>query len=134
MKNKKILYLLAGGFNTAFGYSAGMLLYFLFRNFLNTFIISLLANFFTISTSFFIYKFFVFKTKGNWINEYLKCFFVYASITIKAIILMVILVDYCHMPFWVAQAIAMLVIMIVSYIGHNRLTFNRKIEFFKSKP
>lgn len=133
MKNKKVFYLLAGGFNTIFGYGAGILFYFLFKNIVNTLIISLVANIFTISTSFLIYKLFVFKTKGNWLDEYLKSFLVYGSITIKAIILMVILVDYCHIPFWLAQALAMLIIIIVSYIGHNRFTFNKKIKLLKGK-
>lgn len=133
MKNKKIFYLIAGGFNTIFGYGAGILCYFLFKNIFNTLTISLVANIFTISTSFLTYKLFVFKTKGNWLDEYLKCFLVYGSITIKAIILMVVLVDYCHIPFWFAQALAMFIIMIASYIGHNRFTFNKKIKLFKNK-
>ncbi len=133
MKNKKIYYLLAGGFNTIFGYCAGIVCYFLFKNIFNTLMISLLTNVFTISTSFLTYRLFVFKTKGNWLDEYLKCFLVYGSITIKAIILMVVLVDYCHIPFWFSQALAMFIVMIVSYIGHNRFTFNKKIKLFKSK-
>ncbi len=125
--------MLVGFFNTIFGYTAGMFFYFLFKDTLNTLEISFLANIITISMSFFMYKLFVFKTRGNWLNEYFKCFFVYGSITIQAIILMVILVDYLHIIFWIAQAIAMLIIMIVSYFGHNQFTFNKKITFFKGK-
>ena len=65
MNNPKMRYLIAGGWNTVFGYSAGVVLYYLMREQFHIVIIGVIGNVLAISMSFLTYKLFVFKTKGG---------------------------------------------------------------------
>lgn len=75
-------YLLVGVWNTAFGYGLFVLFtYLLSRRWpQNGYIAAgLLSSVFSITVAFFGYKLFVFKTKGNYLREWLRCLTVYAS-------------------------------------------------------
>lgn len=75
-------YLLVGVWNTAFGYALfALFTYILSRRWpQNGYIAAgLLSSVFSITVAFFGYKLFVFKTKGNYLREWLRCLTVYAS-------------------------------------------------------
>lgn len=79
-------YLLVGGFNTLFGYGTFVTLLALLNSvvpqrFLPLTVIaaSLLSSPINITVAFLGYKFFVFKTEGNYLREWLKCFAVYGT-------------------------------------------------------
>jgi putative flippase GtrA len=115
-------YLLAGLWNTIFGYSAGLFLYSLISNVL---FVGILGNFLAISMSFLTYKLFVFQTAGNWISEYFKCFLVYGVSAILGTIALVILVDYMKIKFWIAQAVIIIATFFITFIAHKLFTFKR---------
>ncbi len=77
--------------------------------------------------SFLTYKFFVFKSEGNWLKEYLKCFSVYSFIIMINLLLIWALVDYFRIAFWIAQIIVGFITTIFSYFGHLLFTFNKKL-------
>ncbi len=79
-------YVLVGGFNTLFGYAS----YVAVLSFLGTVVpsrflsltaiaASLLSTPLNITVAYFGYKFFVFRTEGNYLLEWLKCFAVYGT-------------------------------------------------------
>ncbi len=77
-------YLVIGAWNTLFGYGTFALLNFLFARllegeYLAAMAASVLANVIAISVAFLGYKLWVFRTKGNFLREYLRCFLVYGS-------------------------------------------------------
>jgi putative flippase GtrA len=82
-----------------------------------------MVNILNISMSFFTYKYFVFKTKKNWLQEYLKSYIVYGGAALISLCMLWLTVDYLKIPFWIAQALVMLLGVSISYIGHNRFTF-----------
>jgi putative flippase GtrA len=123
-KNIKIKFLAAGFVNTTFGYLIGLFAYEMLNTKVHIVLISLLANFFAISFSFLNYKLFVFKTKDYWIKEYLKSFVVYGGVVILGTILIWILVDFLRIQFWISQIIVILIISIISFIGHRFFTFS----------
>ena len=79
-------YLLVGGFNTLFGYGTFVLTLALLSNavpqrylYLSAPLASLISTPFNITVAYFGYKLFVFRTKGNHLMEWLKCFAVYGT-------------------------------------------------------
>jgi putative flippase GtrA len=77
-------YIGIGIFNSFFGYISFVVVFTLFNAvlpsrllYLTVIIASILATPVNITVSYFGYKFFVFRTKGNYLGEWLKCFAVY---------------------------------------------------------
>jgi|688.fasta_scaffold623605_2 putative flippase GtrA len=117
-------YLIVGAWNTVFGYFLGLFLYKLFVESLHIIIISLMISFLTITMSFLTYKIFVFKTSNFWVKEYLRSFLVYGAASIFNVLLIWILVDFIKVHFWLAQGIVTPIMIIFSYLGHKKFTFN----------
>jgi putative flippase GtrA len=126
LDERKVRYLLAGGWNTVFGYSTGVALYYAFSNYLHVIVIATLANIIAITMSFSTYKLFVFQTHGNWLHEYFRSYLVYGGMALVGIGLLWIMVDGLNIPFWLAQGLVILSTVVISYIGHSRFTFRNK--------
>jgi len=124
---EKIRYLLAGGWNTFFGYASGLFLYDTLGGRLHVVIVGIIANILAISMAFVTYKLFVFCAKGNWLVEYFRTYLVYGATAILGIGILWILVDGMGTPFWIAQGLAIFITVIVSYISHSRFTFRRRL-------
>jgi putative flippase GtrA len=125
LEHKPLRYLLAGGWNTIFGYGVGVGLYTLLAGKLHITLIAAFANIIAITMSFLIYKLFVFKTPGNWLLEYGRSYIVYGGMAIFGIILIWIFVDILGWRIWYAQALVILVTVGASYLGHKFFTFKK---------
>jgi len=120
---KPTRYLIAGAWNTAFGYAIGVLLYLLLIQDVGIVWVGILANVISITMSFVVYKLFVFQTKGNWLREYLRSYVVYGGSGALSIVLLWLLVGQLGFNIWIGQAAAILLVVLASYIGHARFTF-----------
>ncbi|NTU53564.1 MAG: GtrA family protein [Chlorobiaceae bacterium] len=118
-------YLVAAGWNTLFGYLTGVGLYSALSEQLHVTVIGFIGNFISITMSFVVYKLMVFRTKGNWISEYIRCNIVYGSGTVVGIALLWFLVDYVKFSIWIAQFLIIFVTAAISYFGHKGFTFKR---------
>jgi len=123
MGSGEIKYLFAGFVNTLFGYFLGVFLYIHMVNYVNIIFISALSNIIAITFSFFVYKSYVFRTQGNWLKEYLKCFIVYGGSALFGIFMIWVLVDRLSINIWVAQFLTIAITVAGSYFGHRRFTF-----------
>lgn len=142
-----VRYMCVGIFNTVFGYSTFAVLNFLlYRHHVPASYIfaSLLANFISVTVAYLGYKFFVFRTKGNYLREWLKAMAVYSSSLLPALILLPITVrgfvfllpptvatPYHVFPRnelapYLASAFLMVFGVIYNFIGHKKVTFNNK--------
>jgi len=81
-----VRYLCVGAFNTVFGYGTYVVVLTLLNAFLpsgflylTVVLASLLSTPLNITVAYLGYKFFVFRTKGNYLGEWLKCFAVYGT-------------------------------------------------------
>jgi putative flippase GtrA len=88
-----VRYLCVGVFNTVFGYISFVIVLTLLNNvlpprftYLTVIAASILSTPINITVAYFGYKFFVFRTKGNYLIEWLKCFAVYGSGMIPGLI------------------------------------------------
>ena len=132
-----IRYLLVGGFNTAFGYGLFALLNWLFRG-LGSFSYMyawFLANVVAITAAFLAYKWFVFRTRGNYIREWIRCFSVYGSGMVLGFITLPLLVTalrhVMHRPelaSYVAVALLTTVTVILSFFGHREFSFRQRVS------
>ena len=122
---KKIRYLCVGSFNTGVGYLLSIFIYNEFGSKIGVLGVSILSNILSITISFLTYKIIVFRTKGNWISEYLKSYLVYGANSIIGILIVLIMVDSLSIKFWIAQACAIGLVTVITYLSHSRFTFSR---------
>lgn len=86
-------YLCVGIFNTIFGYGTFVTALTLLNNvtpqrflYLTVIVASIVTTPFNITVAYFGYKLFVFRTKGNYLSEWLKCFAVYGTSMIPGLL------------------------------------------------
>lgn len=125
-------YLLVGAWNTLFGYGSFAGLTALFdpvvpHSYMLACALSSLLN---ITVSFLGYKWFVFKTQGNYLREWTRCAMVYSGTIVMGVILLPILVltirhgtRFVHTAPYIAGAILTGVSVIYSFLGHKRFSF-----------
>lgn len=123
LSTTQIRYLCAAIWNTAFGYTVGIVVFELFNDSSKIILIGIASNVISISMSFIVYKIFVFRTDGNWLNEYLRCYVIYGSTSVISIFVLWVTVSKMSLNIYMAQAIAILCSVIFSYLGHKKYTF-----------
>ncbi len=125
-------YLLVGVCNTLFGYAVYAVLTALFTGHLalGYVLASLLAGFFNFTFSYLNYKFFIFKTPGNYLREWLRCVAVYSGGLIVVTILLPPTVFAIRRltPIdrgapYVAGALLTLVNVLAGFLGHKHFSF-----------
>lgn len=121
----KFRYVIAGMWNTVFGYLCGVGLFLLLQDKLHIIFIGITSNIIAISMAFFVYKKYVFKTNGNWLVEYFRCYAVYGFTSVLSIFLIWITVDVIGINIWLAQGLAVPLVFVISYLGHNLFTFRK---------
>jgi putative flippase GtrA len=129
--DEKIKYLIIGVWNTLFGYSIFIGLYYLLHERFNYLIILVFSYVVGITNSYICYKIFVFKTKGNYFAEYLRFFLVYGASFLINIILMPLFVEIMGLKPVPAQGIILFFTVIVGYLGHKHFSFNTSDDSIK---
>ena len=125
-------YLIVGLWNTLFGYG----MFALFTALLNPILshsymwASALSSVINISVAFLGYKWFVFKTKGNYLREWLRCMTVYGSGILLGLIVLPILVflirhntHFDSQAPYIAGAILTATTVLYSFFGHKHFSF-----------
>lgn len=129
-------YLLVGGFNTVFGYGLFALLNWLFSGLgsWSYMYAAVVSNLIAITVAFLGYKWFVFRTRGNYLMEWIRCLGVYGSSMLIGLaglaILTPILRRSLHHPeraSYLAAAIMTVVTIVFSFLGHKNISFRQKI-------
>ncbi len=127
-------YVFVGVWNTAFAYGTfaaftALLTPRLPKAYLPAALLSGLLN---ITVSFLGYKWFVFRTKGNYLKEWLRCFMVYSSSLILSLPLLQILVTGIRrvtnndpIAPYIAGALMTAAGVIYSFFGHKKFSFKR---------
>jgi len=130
--NQIIRYLVVGGLNTAFGYGSFAVLNYLLTGHIPYpyMVANVLANVVSITFAFVGYKYFVFKTKGNVLREYLRTYVVYGTSMLVGLALLPMLVfalgpvvHPASLVPYVAQAICTVLVVFVSFFGHKKFSF-----------
>ena len=127
-------YLLTGIWNTLFGYGTFALFTALLapmgrQSYILAVIPSTVIN---ITVSFLGYKWFVFKTKGNYFREWCKCFAVYGTSIALTMLLLPVFVFFIRHQFgyerqapYIAGAVLQVVTVFFSFFGHKHISFRQ---------
>lgn len=123
-----VRYLIVGGWNTLFGVGLYTLVYELWGTRTNYLGWAVAVNILAITNAYLCYKFFVFRTKGNYLREYLKCYTVYGAGMLLGMGGLFLLVSGAGMnPAW-ANFLLTGVTVVLSYFGHKYFSFRRRRE------
>ena len=114
---------MSGVWNTLFGYVLSLILYSTLHSRVHIIIISVMANVIAITVAFIVYKFFVFKTKGNYLKEYFRMYITYGLSAIIGTLSIWFLVDKLSMEFWLSQILITIFLVIFTYIFNQKYTF-----------
>lgn len=127
-------YTLVGIWNTIFGYGSYAALTALFmRRMAHGYLVAaVVSGLVSISVAFLGYKWFVFKTKGNYLREWLRCHVVYGTTAVIGIAALPVFV-YAFKRFvgleasapYVAGATVTGLNVFVSFLGHRHFSFRR---------
>src|ERR1017187_10708641 len=125
-------YLLVGAWNTLFGYGS----YAFFTAILSPMIphsyiaASVISSLLNISVSYLGYKFFLFKTKGNYLREWIRCVGVYSVGILFGVLALQILVllirrntRFVAEAPYIAGAILTAFMVVYSFVGHKKFSF-----------
>lgn len=125
-------YLAVGACNTIFGYGCFALFTLLLTPVFSYgyVLASLFANLLSITFAFFGYKWFVFKTKGNYLKEWTRCVGVYVlSMILSAAALPVVVGIIRRQPGYersapyIAGAFVLVFSVVFSFFGHRHISF-----------
>lgn len=135
-RRQMVRYVLIGAWNTLFGYLVYVSLTALFTRLTSFYpyvIAAILSNVVNITASFLGYKWFVFKTRGNYLREWLRAMAVYTtSITITTVCLPLLVGLLRHTtPFpraapYIAGAIICAASVTMSFFGHKHFSFRSR--------
>ncbi len=123
---KKLLYLIVGTWNTIFPYIVFAFLYYITNAKLHYVIILVLCQVIGLTNAYVCYKFFVFKTKGNVVREYLRFYVVYGTTFIVNLVLIGLFVEVFGINPVLSQGVIAVAIVAMAYFGHNRFSFSTK--------
>lgn len=130
-------YFLVGGWNTLFGYTC----FFVINHWLNRAMpsysyiaASLSSNLISITVAFLGYKWFVFRTKGHYLREWLRSLVVYSGTIVFSAIALPPLVGvirhashYQTQAPYIAAAIVAAITVVSSFFGHKHISFKARI-------
>ena len=125
-------YLVVGIWNTAFAYGTFALFTALLDRHMPASYLagSLISSVLNITVSFLGYKWFVFKTKGNYLKEWLRCLVVYSGGIALGLVLLaptVLLVGWVtgneRAAPYIAGALLLGVQVVLSFLGHKKFSF-----------
>lgn len=127
---EKVLYVVVGVWNTVFGYS----LYAVAVTVLgDEHYVWLLVptSIIAITQNYFAYKFLVFRTRSNYLREYLRFYLVYGPVVLANLLVLPALVRWLSLEPVVAQALFTLLAVVVTYAGHKYFTFREPEDVFE---
>lgn len=123
---EKIMYLIVGMWNTAFGYGLFAGLYYVLSKSLHYNLILFISYVVSTISAYLLYKYLVFRTKGDLIKGYLKFSVVYVYAYLGNMLILFGLKRFTTIDLYQGQAISVLVIVLVSYFSHKKFTFKHR--------
>ena len=122
--NQIIKYLAVGIWNTVFGIGlyTGVILLLGEAHYL---LLGFICNIIAITQAFLFYKFFVFKTKGNYLAEYLRTYITNGTSMLAGLVMMYILVSLLKLSAIYANIIVTGITVVINFFMHKGFTFKK---------
>ena len=120
----KIRFLITGIINSSFGLLMFPFFYYLLEEYKFHYLLILtISQFICIFFAYFTNKFLVFKTKGNYVPEFLKFISFHLSHFLVNLLVLPILVEFFKLEPVIAQIFFAIMVIISSYFWQSRITF-----------
>ena len=121
--NRKLRFLIVGGWNTLFGYLCFYGLYLLAANRVHYLIVTAVAHFINIIQAYVMHRWLVFRSDDKVTKEFLRFNASYIGTFLFGLLAMFLLVEAAALSPPVAQAIVILMNVVLSYVLHSRVSF-----------
>ena len=123
----KFRFLLAGGLNTIVGLGLFPLMYIVLeKNGIHYLVVFFISQIICISFSYITNKFFVFRTKGNYLGEFIKFSSFYFFYFILNLFVLPLMVEVFNFTPIATQFTFSFFIILSSFFWHSRLSFSQK--------
>jgi len=124
---EKLRFLAAGAYNTAFGYAAFGALYGLLTPRVNYLVIALLAYVVSVTSAYAVYRWLVFRAMDGFTASFLR--FNLSQLTALGCGMtgLYLLVQIGHVHPLIAQAIVLVMMLLVTFVLHSRFSFRNQL-------
>lgn len=116
-------YISIGFINTILGYWISIIIFYIFYERLGIIGVGLMANILNISITYINYKFFLFKTKGNFLREYFKSFINYGLAGLLSTFLLWFFFDVINLNIYLSNILIIPITFMFSYMGNKFFVF-----------
>lgn len=121
----KVRFLLTGALNTVIGLGTFPALYYLLESLqLHYLVILTISQVLCVCFSYLTNKFLVFKTSGNYVNEFSKFITFHLSYFAVNLIVLPLMVSGLDFNPVIAQSLFAIAVVVSSYFWHSRITFS----------
>lgn len=124
IEREEVKFLLAGAWNTVFGYLLTLGLYSLLGGQVHLILLLAVAYVIAITQAFLCLKIFVFRISGGWLSEYFRTYISYGGVAVVSIGLTWLAVEVAGIVFWLVQSVVTVLTIVVSYFLHKYFTFS----------
>jgi putative flippase GtrA len=120
---RKIRFLLAGGYNTVFGYLVFGALFLALGKVINYLLIALLAHLISLVNAFLVHRHLVFRSSGQWLASFIRFNLSQLSSLAVGMVCLYTLVEAARISPLAAQAVAMMITVPLAYLLHRWYSF-----------
>jgi putative flippase GtrA len=120
---EKLRFLVVGGWNTLFSYGMLWVLDGLLHGQFHYTVILTLNWVIGVTQNLFTFKLLVFRTKGNWLKEYLRSYVVYAGGYVASLAITAAVMEIWHPLLGIAALPAIVIVTLISWFGHKYFTY-----------
>ena len=120
---QEVRYLIAGAWNTVFGYGVYAGPYYLLHGRVHYMVVAAVGSVAAISMAYATHKLFVFRTKGHVLREYLKFCGVYGVTSALGLVALPLCVELLGMSPYTAPLFILAITVVVSYLAHKHFSF-----------
>lgn len=124
-RRQGLLYLVVGGWNTAFGFATFAALQLTLGDQLGYLVVLVVAWVVNVVEAFFAYRLVVFKVQGHLLRDFARFTSVYVGAFCFNLVALPLAVDGLGAPVLAAQAVVVVLTVVSSYVLHRRFSFAR---------
>jgi putative flippase GtrA len=125
VSDQRVLFLLVGAINTAVGYLLFVVLFLLLGSYLPYLVVLVVTYIVSSVPAFLLQRMVVFRVCGRWLLDLFRFQMVGLGVLGTNAALLVIGVELLSWPVLLSQAIATIVAVVLSYLGHRFISFAR---------
>jgi putative flippase GtrA len=123
---EKVLYLIVGGWNTAFQYGVFSLCWYLLGNHVHPVLILLVSYLVASVNGFLSFRYLVFRPVSHPLVEYLRYQAVYIPILVLNMVALPLILKHTRFNAYVAQTFFIIVAIVAAYVGNKYFTFRQR--------